>query len=56
MLEKIGTAGRVAGFDVLLLADAVIVTDADRNRRFAVRNPETATAEPPSRPTDRWFL
>ena len=36
MLEKIGTAGHVAGYDVLILADTLIVTDAARSRRFPV--------------------
>ncbi len=29
MFERIGTAGHVAGYDVLILADAVIVTDRE---------------------------
>ena len=50
MLQKIGTAGHVAGYDVLILADAVIVTDADRSRRFPVPNHGTAIVDLAARP------
>ena len=46
MLEQIGTAGHVGGYDVLILADAVIVTDAAGSRRFPV--PDYQAAEKPS--------
>src|SRR3712207_6185467 len=50
MLEKIGTAGHVAGYDVLVLADAVIVTDADGSRRFPVPDYGTAIGDLAARP------
>ena len=50
MCEKIGTAGHVAGYDVLVLADAVIVTDADGARRFAVPDYGTRIGELGERP------
>ena len=37
-VEKIGTAGHVVGYDVLILVGAVFVTDADGTRRFPVPN------------------
>ena len=46
MFEQVGTAGHVAGYDVLILADAVIVTDAAGSRRFPV--PDYKAAENPS--------
>ena len=50
MLEKIGTAGHVSGYDVLVLADAVIVTDADGSRRFPVPDFGTAIGDLAARP------
>ena len=50
MLEELGTAGRVAGDDVLILADAVIVTDANGSRRFPVPDYGTAIGELAARP------
>ena len=45
MVEKIGSAGRVAGDDVLILRDAVIVTDADGTRHFPVPDYGTAISD-----------
>ncbi len=50
MPEKIGTAGRVAGYDVLILADAVIVTGADGSRRFTVPDYGASIGELAARP------
>ncbi len=50
MFEQIGTAGRVAGYDVLILRDAVIVTDADGSRRFPVPHYGTAIGDLAARP------
>ncbi len=50
MLEKIGTAGHVAGYDVLILADAVIVTDAAGSCRFPVPDYGTKIGELAERP------
>ncbi len=50
MFEKIGTAGHVAGYDVLILADAVIVTDADGSRWFPVPNHGTSIGDLAARP------
>ena len=50
MVEKIGTAGRVAGHDVLILADAVIVSDADGSQRFPVPNYGTRIDDLAARP------
>ena len=50
MLEKIGTAGDVAGYDVLILADAVIVTNAAGSRRFPVPKHGTAIGDLAARP------
>ena len=50
MPEKIGTAGRVAGDDVLVLADAVIVTGADGSRRFPVPDYGTSIGDLAARP------
>ena len=51
MLEKIGTAGPVAGFDVLVLADAVIVsTVADEIRRFPAPDFGTRIGDLAARP------
>ena len=50
MFEKIGTAGHVAGYDVLILADAVIVTDPAESRRFPVPNYGTRIGALAARP------
>ena len=50
MLENLGTAGRVAGYDVLILADAVIVADASGSRRFPVPDYGTAIGDLAARP------
>ena len=50
MMTKLGTAGHVAGFDVLVLADAVIVTDAEGSQRFPVPNYGTAIGDVATRP------
>ena len=50
MLGKIGAAGRVAGDDAPILADAVIVTDADGSRRFPVPDHGTAIGDLAARP------
>ncbi len=50
MIEKRGTAGRVAGYDVLVLADAVIVTGAAGSRRFPVPDYGTAIGDLAARP------
>ncbi len=50
MIEKIGTAGHVAGYDVLILRDCVIVTDADDSRRFPVPDYGTAIGDLAARP------
>ena len=50
MFEQIGTAGHVAGYDVLILADAVIVTDAAGSRRFPVHDFGTRIGELAERP------
>ena len=50
MPEQIGTAGHVVGDDVLVLADAVIVTDAARSRRFPVPDYGTAIGDLAARP------
>ncbi len=50
MLEQIGVAGRVAGYDVLILADAVIVADDDESRRFPVPNHGPAIWDLAARP------
>ena len=55
MLEKVGTAGHVAGYDVLILADAVTAANGVEYRRFPVPSTGTATAEPPSCSTDRRY-
>jgi len=44
-MQRIGTAGHVAGYDVLILADAVIVTDAAGSRRFPVPDPPPALVQ-----------
>ena len=53
MFERTGIAGHVAGDDVLILRDAVIVTDADGSHRFAVPNYGTAIGDPAARPGSR---
>ena len=50
MLSKLGTAGHVAGYDVLVLADAVIVVDGAGSRRFPVPNYGTAIGDLAARP------
>ena len=50
MFEQIGTAGHVAGYDVLILRDAVIVAGADGSRRFPVPDYGTAIGELAARP------
>ena len=50
MLEQIGTGGHVAGYDVLILADAVIVTDAAGTRRFPVPDFGTRIGDLAERP------
>ncbi len=50
MRAKIATAGHVAGHDVLILADAVVVSDAAGARRFPVPNGGTAIGELAARP------
>ena len=50
MLEKVGTAGHVGGYDVLVLADAVIVADAAGSRRFPVPDHGTAIGDLAARP------
>ena len=54
VFEKIGTAGHVAGYHVLILADAVIVTDADGSRGFSVPDYGTAIGELAARPGFRF--
>ena len=53
MLERIGTAGHFAGYDVLTLADAVIATDAAWPRRFPVPDHGTAIGDLAARPSFR---
>ena len=50
MFGKLGTAGRVAGYDVLILADAVLVTDARGSRRFPVPDYGTSIGNLAARP------
>ena len=50
MFAKLGSAGRVAGYDVLILADAVIVSTDAGARRFAVPDHGTAIGELAARP------
>src|SRR3712207_5787640 len=49
-MQKIGTAGRIAGYDVLILADAVIVSTAAGARRFDVPDHGTAIGALAGRP------
>ncbi len=44
-MQRIATAGHVAGCDILVLADAVIVTDAAGSRRFPVPDPPPALVQ-----------
>ena len=50
MFEKLGTAGHVAGYDVLVLADAVIVTGDNESHRFPVPNYGTSIGDLAARP------
>ena len=50
MLQKNGTAGHVAGYDVFILADIVLVTDAAGSRRFPVPDHGTSIGELAARP------
>ena len=50
MLEKIATGGHVAGYDVLILADAGVVAEAGGSRRFPVPDYGTAIGELAARP------
>ena len=53
MPQKIGTAGHVAGYDVLVLAGAVIVADAAGSRRFSVPDYGTRIGDLAARPGSR---
>ena len=50
MTTALGTAGRIAGYDVLVLADAVVVTDDDGARGFLVPDHGTAIGDLAARP------
>ena len=50
MFEQPGAAGRVAGDDVLILRDAVIVSDADGSRPFPVPDHGTSIGDLAARP------
>ena len=51
MFERIGTAGRVAGYDILILTDRVLVShDAGGTRDHAVPNHGTGIGELAARP------
>ena len=50
MFEQIGTGGHVAGYDVLILRDAVLVADADGSRRFPVPDYGTRVGNLVARP------
>ncbi len=50
MRAKVATAGHVAGHDVLILADTVVVSDMAGTRRFPVPNYGTAIGDLASRP------
>ena len=50
MVGRIGAAGRVAGHDVVVLRDAVIVTGADGSRRFPVPDYGTSIGDLAARP------